>query len=312
MVAGCNSNDKPTAITTSDFNIKVTPDLSNRIINKNYIKPDEFIIQQFIDLLYPDIINDDKKINQYDVFTLDFISKMDIKGEIKPVTIDLKRFGKDQQKRNEYIGYKNDTSGFEKDKLLFVNTASEQAKEVNTNNDHGADIYEYLKDLNSIEIDTSSQEIVGTDGQVIHNITKNVIILLTDGYIETSTGNNNAKMSNSLSENKIQSFRKDYLKNGKGMTVREFFRKNGYGITPINNDFLKQTRILVLQLFDRGETAGGNKNGSLTDLEIIKLFWKDWFIESGLKPENIGLYSCYETYDELSTKTVLKSFLQIK
>ena len=312
----CGNHKEFTTIVRRHFNVKVVPDLSNRIVNKNYIQPDDLIVQQFADLIYPDIINNDSKINQYDVFTLDFINKKHINEyNVNPVIIDLKQFKNEQIKRNEYLGVFKDTSEFKKDRFLLVNTVKELSEKINKNNDHGADIYAYFKELNDIQIDTSTVDIVDTDSKdIIHNTNDNVIILLTDGYIETGVINDDQKMSSSLSADKIAKFRKDYISNGKpkGISLNDFFNQNGYGITPIKNSLLKNVRVLVLQLFDRGKTSAGNRNSEPTDIDIIKLFWNDWLIKSGVNQENIGLYTCYDTYDAVSTNDILKKFLKVK
>src|SRR5436309_1544201 len=159
ILFGCgrNKQEEFTTIVRRHFNVKIVPDLSNRIVNKNFIQPDDLIVQQFADLLYPDIINNDSKINQYDVFTLDFINKEHINEyNVNPVIIDLKQFKNEQIKRNKYLRVFEDTSEFKKDKFLLVNTVKELSEKINKNNDHGADIYAYFKELNDIQIDTST------------------------------------------------------------------------------------------------------------------------------------------------------------
>ena len=66
-----------------------------------------------------------------------------------------------------------------------------------------------------------------------------------------------------------------------------FFKKEGYGIVPIENNALKEFEILVLEVNDRSLDKSGNTTVKPTDFEVIKLFWEDWFLQSGIENYNI-------------------------
>ena len=305
-------DDAFSTIVRRHFNVIIVPDLSNRLYTTNPPKDDGYIVQQFIRMLYPDVINDDSKINQNDIFRLDFINKLHIKEyQSMSFVIDLKQFKKNQQRRNEYLGINEVTSSFKKDTALFVKNFKDLISSVDERNSHGADIYAYFANLDHALIDTSIEDIVDSENrEIIHNYYENMIILLTDGYIETANENN---PHYTLSQNKVNEFRRDYIQNAKGLTVEEFLAKNRqYSITRVKNDLLKFTKVLVMQLYDRGKTPGGNKHEQLSDIIIIKAIWKDWLIQSGMRSQDIALYSCDESYDEITTRTIFKTFLQLK
>ena len=312
-VGACNNQPIIENIIRKHFNVIVVPDLSNRISNNCFIKPDEFLVEQFIKLLYPDIINYKRSVNQYDVYRLDFINKQQIAAyQSHTVTIDLKHFNNEQVKRNEYLGIFESTSNFKKDTFQFVETIRDLHKKVLNSRPFGADVYDYLERLNSNQIYKDVDSITdNVHREKIINYYENIVIILTDGYIETGKIND-PKLS--LSEKRIDNFRTEYLSDTHNLTPDSFYKVNRakYAIKPINNKLLAHSKIVVLQLWDRGFTSGQNKHEKLSDLKIIKLFWNDWLLNSGVKQDNILLYSSDETIDEQSTKDVFKKVFGLK
>jgi len=306
-----NSLSKDTeVIKRRHFNIIIVPDLSNRLKAAGLIKDDAFIVQQFVSLIYPELITDDSKIYQEDVFRLDFINKLHMsKYRSETFSIDLARFKKEQDKRNKYLGIHEHSSAFQKDTAAFVSNLRNLIRGVKAERTYGSDIYGYLENLNDILIDTTTQDIYDAETkELLHNYHTNIIVLLTDGYIETSGTNDPHR---SLSQTKIESFRKAYMLHGNNMALDSFLEQNRgvYAINPVRNGLLPYCRILVLQLCDRGQGLGANKHESLPDLKIIELLWKDWLIHSGIKRDYIGLYNCAATSDAQSTKAIFRKFL---
>lgn len=309
-----NDNDNYIEVSQKHFNIIFAPDLSNRITNKNYIISDEVIASSFCSIFYPNLVNLDGETNQMDKICFDFINPTH--GTLYGLTaarVDLGKFGYNQLDRVNYLKVFDSISQFKMDIDTFVNQFHKYSLGINDETDHGSDIYTYIKNLNYLLIDTNSTKISDkSKGLVVNSKFENVIVLLTDGYIEVASGSNdNSPNSTSLSEKKINDFRKAYMNANKvtPITVENFFKTSEYRIKPINNPALKNVKVIVLQLYDRGHTEGGNLNPGPTDLEIMKLFWKEWLMESGIKEENIGLYSCYDLKDATSTINVFNQFL---
>jgi hypothetical protein len=161
-----------------------------------------------------------------------------------------------------------------------------------------------------------SKELGSINGELTVEYRKmNEIILLTDGYLEASEVNDSNKLSKDLSEAKIGAFREEFNKariESPNLNLEEYFKRNGWGITPLSNKLLKNdVKILVMQLFDRGATNGKNINFP-SDLEIIKLFWNDWMIKSGIKKENFKLLSTYEVTNSNQIEKIYQDFLRLR
>lgn len=297
------------------YNIIFAPDLSDRISHKNYLLSDEEIAKDFCALLYPEIINNDAPINQLDRVKFDFINSTH--GKLYNLTtssIDLSVFGNDQLARVNYLGVFDSTSKFKSDIDSFVKQFDKYTNSITESNDHGSDIYKYLKNLSYLQIDTTTKSITDDSRRmIIKSHYENILVILTDGYIETGKSNDNNKTSEALSEAKIANFRKDFLANkNTGITLSDYYKGSGYKINPISNPALFTTKIIVMQIYDRGHTDGGNKNLGPTDDEIIKLFWQDWLINSGVPVNNIKLYSTFELKDSSDVRNAFKSFLNLK
>ena len=73
----------------------------------------------------------------------------------------------------------------------------------------------------------------------------------------------------------------------------------------------KDVKILVMQLFDRGATSGKNINFP-SDLEIIKLFWSKWLVNSGIKPQNFRLLSTYDVTNSSQIDKIYQDFFNFK
>ena len=104
--------------------------------------------------------------------------------------------------------------------------------------------------------------------------------MTTDGYIEAGIYGKGVD----LSQKTIKQFRNAFIKSGEP-DIKTFFdkNKNKYKIAPVNNPYLKNLEILVLELYDRSKTLGGAATVQPTDMEIIKLFWSDWLKNSKVK-----------------------------
>lgn len=268
-----------------NYNVIFSPDLSNRLTEPAYKKPvtDNAIIDSILSSIFPHITNYSRKMNQMDRYTVDFINPAQIQlynVNTDLLKIDLARFKNDQMKRITYIGPGTTSSKFATDKKAFSNEFRKVTNQVVRGKVFGADIWTYLNNLDSYRIDTTVyiSKYLETS---FKNIKKNILILFTDGYLESNNKFGSNKVNKALSQSMINAFRNDYNKNGKGRSITQFMQDSKYGITPISNPILKYSEIIVLELFDRSNTVAGNSK-SPTDMEIIKAFWSDWFRKSGV------------------------------
>jgi hypothetical protein len=169
-------------------------------------------------------------------------------------------------------------------------------------NTTGGDVYNYLKEqINSITIKENEAPIT-INGITVENNYRNIIILLTDGYLEAGLyGKNNCKDKKCyyLDQAKISEFRDAYNKSGE-TNMKAFFKKSGFGIVPIENKYLNNVEVIVAELYDRSlNKVTGSQTVTPNDLEIIKLFWSDWFEQSGIKHYKLlGLSNSKEDFFE--------------
>jgi hypothetical protein len=277
-----SSIDKSVITPILHFNVIMAPDLSNRLTK--YKKPvtDNDIIDSVLELIYPRIVNYRRKMNQMDKYRLDVINQQHIVGyNINPnrFFIDLSRF-KNQGDRIQYLAPFNTKSQFRQDKLNFKNEFNKLTRLINANT-AGSDIWTYLNEgLDNFKIDTNTT--VSTFGKdAYRNEYKNLLLLFTDGYIESSNNFRVGKKSKILSQSMVDRFRDEYIRNGRGKDLKTYFEESGYGIIPLNNPILKYVDVLVLEMYDRSLGMGGATK-SPTDMEIMKVFWEDWLKKSGV------------------------------
>lgn len=277
---------------TKHFNMLIVPDLSNRIDITKHSKAvsDLDIINSILDNIAPVYLkSDNRRMNQKDHFQIILTNQQLInKHHVATVNflIDFSRFDK-QRDRIDYIMNRSEGSTLEKDvasmksevKALYAEAVKDCA---------GADIWSALKNLNTSQVipKGSLKTLKTDDGNIFKNEYRNVMILMTDGYIEAdmySENYNTQKVHQCLSKKRIDAFKSAYKRNGKGRTLKQFFTEEGYGITPIINPLLEELEILVMEIDDRSLNTMGNATEEISDRDVIDLFWTDWLKKSGVK-----------------------------
>ena len=302
---------------TEHFNMIIVPDLSNRIDTEEKSKPlsDLNIVEGILNDIDPIYLKSDRRMmNQQDRFQVGFtnqklISKHNINME--NLCIDFSRFDDNQRSRIDYITGKNTTTNLQQDinkfKTEFAQTYSKALEDMG-----GADIPSFLENLNTSQIKSkgSLKNKKTQDGKTLVQEYRNVIILITDGYIEAdkyASDYSSQKVYPNLSEKRIEAFRKDYNERNNGRTCEVFFSEEAYGINPVQNELLKEVEILVLEIDDRSLNESGNSTKEISDYKIIKLFWEDWLTKSGVKR--------FELFTKASSKSEVQDhvnkFLQI-
>ena len=295
-----------------NFNITFVPDLSNRLNQNLYPRPlnDVQILSSLLKNIYPNILKNDRDDYQTDKFSVDFINKKLINiyhANPSKMTIDFGQFGDNQAKR---IGYILSRPGFEHNNLgLDIKSMENEYKRVNTiasKQYYGADVWTYLNEgIDDHQIVLKADPPLKDDeGNVYVKKYRNILILLTDGYIEAGIYNKGFD----LSQKYINNFRNAFLKSGE-QDLKKFFNKNKqYRIKSVNNPNLKNLEILVLELYDRSTNKNGEAAIHPTDMEIIKLFWSDWLKQAGVK--HCEFFPTMKSPKE--AENVIMNFLNIK
>ena len=281
LIAGCRATtpeDKGTKdiYTTDHYNITIASDLSNRLNPKIYPKAvsDVEIVNTVVEDFYPKIVTHKRSMNQLDQLRVDFINKKQISQfgvNTKAMNLDLASF-KTQRERIEYL-----RNNYQTNKTAFLSEV-ERVHTSATARPSGSDIWTYLQagvDDFIVNKEVSTGKIGETS---FTNRYRNILIVTTDGYLETKFDISGYE----LSAKKIAEFRKSFLKSGESNIESFYINNKQFKIKSLTNPLLADLEILVLELYDRTETIDG-ASVHPTDLEIIKLIWADWFKSSKIK-----------------------------
>jgi hypothetical protein len=298
---------------TVHYNVVIAPDLSNRVDNRLYNKPvdDSVIVNALIDNIPVLLKNNGRETFQRDKFRVDFVNRKLINTynvDAKKMLIDFAIFGRDQQKRIDYVNG-NGMHSLAKDAKILKSVFS-RIENLARSQTYGADIWSYFNDQIDANVVDLKEDVMEYDNTKYTNKYKNVMVMLTDGYIEAGLDGEKACQGNRcyyLSSKRIQEFRAAFLKSGEP-NIEKFFIDNDYGLVPVNNKYLKDLEVLVLELYDRSLSKGGSATVIPKDKEIIELFWKDWLVKSGVK--RFELHFTASSQNEVHD--VLSRFLSVK
>jgi len=314
LLIGCSDNESDNKDNTvqinENLNIILTPDLSNRIESELYPKPvnDTVLINTIYRNYYPTIYKiNNRVIGQKDKISVTLTNPAIINRfglNLNNLTMDLT-----DMKPAERIDYltkdKND------DDLKLI---SSELHKIYSNAERattGGDIYNYFKEQISSINTAKDSEPITIDKTTVINHYRNIIILFTDGYIEAGLYGANNCVNNKcyfLDKKTINKFRSEFNHSGES-DMKVFFKKSGYGIIPIENEYLKNTEVIVAEMYDRSlNKITGSQTVSPNDFEIMKLFWSDWLESSGVK--HYRLMSVSNTKEEFLEN--IKQFIEEK
>lgn len=248
------------------YNIIIVPDLSSRIDSEVYplqAKQDIKVIESILNL-YEELVGQ-KYIGQKDRIILRPTDKSQIYdfGQYADhLNLDLSSLN--LAERRSYL------DSLPHHKETFMSTVQKMYTNVQNEGLKGADIWRFFnEDIDSSILRQSTE----TDS------VRNIIVLLTDGYIEAGKYGKSFCQKNSceyLSSKRIQAFRKTF--NDASQPWEQIFEKKDFGILPvINKDELKGVEVLALGFGDR------NPKTNPTDYVILKKFWDKWFRENGIR-----------------------------
>ncbi|WP_374164474.1 hypothetical protein [Arcticibacter sp. MXS-1] len=287
--------------TTEHYNVTIAPDLSNRLNSRLYPKAvsDSIIVNLILDNVYPRVLNHRRSMNQLDQFHLDFINKHQItayKINTDSTALDFGRFGSRQNERIAYIRkyYLKDKENLKSEfKRTYDKALSRH---------FGSDIWTYLQEGVDGTVVNRTNSVSRLGNKRFRNKYRNVLILITDGYIETGS----FARGYNLSGSQVNQFRIAFQRSGEENLLKYYQQHPTYKIKAVTNPLLKDLEILVLELYDRTEGLNGTR-AHPSDLEIIKLFWKDWLTRSGAK--RVELRPKFASKAE--AKKVIMSFLGV-
>jgi hypothetical protein len=316
FTASCGPDSLPVenmgSVTKTHYNILLASDLSNRINNELYPRAinDQTIINSFVDLINPTILRNKRKTQQKDKYRVIFTNQKVVQqhgSSLGNLQIDFEQFGNKQAERIQYINGKADQS-FNQDKKAFIETFGKIYQEA-TINPKGADIWSFFQSgISDIHVEKQLPDSKISDGTICKNIYKNVLILMTDGYLEAGIyGSDFCKDGRHcpfLNYARIQEFRAAFKQSGQA-DMKAFIKASDFGITPVNNPNLKELEVIVMEMYDRSLDKAGNATVHPSDYEILQIFWEDWLEESGVK--NYSFRPCLSTREEVDR--VLKDFI---
>jgi hypothetical protein len=258
------------------YNVVFAPDLSNRLNPSIYPKAvnDADIVEGVLKNIWP-VLRLRRSEGQLDHYSVDFINKGLIsmyKVNPESLNIDFQRFDR-QSDRINYIMSRGVSQTLPKDISAFMSEYRKiNSKAAKSNN--GADIWSYFQSGINERIVLPSL----SKGNVIHRF-RNIMIMLTDGYIEAGIYNKGFD----LSASKVADFRKAFLKSKEG-SMESFLSKNArFKIAAARNPFLKNLEVIVVEMYDRSLSKSGAATSHPTDMEIMKVIWTDWLRSSGVK-----------------------------
>lgn len=295
LFVGCNSKDESVddsnglvtkKVTSKQLNISILWDLSDRIepsINPSspeHYQRDIEIIRTFTEIFKKEMESKGsyKANGKLKVFFTPTPLDESINSIAQDLSIDLSSYkgeGANQQKK---VIYDSITQKFTKN----ANTIYQLTLKNNGNKKEwdGSDIWRFFKnDVKSQCIEEDS-------------IYRNILILITDGYIyhkdsREKVGNKTSFILPSIL--KPLRANKDW---------KDFFIKNNYGLIAKRND-LHNLEVLVLEI----NPSKDNKN----DEDIIKEYFANWFTEMGIKKYYISNSSLPEY-----SKKIISDFMKSK
>jgi hypothetical protein len=225
---------------------------------------------------------------QQDQLNVGFINKKIINElSLSPsiMRIDLAQFKNQQVDRINYIKGRSEKT-LTKDTANFMREFRKMTSLSRTQT-HGADIWSYFNDGIDDNTVITEKKIASYNGKIYKNSYRNILLLITDGYIEAGIYKrdgcpDNPKGCYYLSKLRISETRTQFKKSGV-IDLKKYFEQSGYRILPAQNENLKDLEVLVLELYDRSLAKDGTPTTYPTDMEILSLFWSQWLKDSHVK-----------------------------
>ncbi|MCJ7932588.1 MAG: hypothetical protein MUW56_02870 [Chryseobacterium sp.] len=299
----CKTDIPPTADIPKiyDYNVLIVPDLSNRINPDIHPKPlhDTILINNIADSIGSLLKINSRQMNQLDTYKLDFINRGILNKNVADshqLEINFRKFGNDLQKTSSYKRehLQQDIHSF-KTNVSKIYTYSLQ-------NLSGSDVWNYFNQTvnNSLINEPDTKVEIAKDEFIIKG-TRNIVVLLTDGYIESINDNSGYTLDQKL----IQKIRKSFLESGSSDLEKFITSKPEYLIKKTSAP-LPNTYVLILEMVDRSLDKNGASTVQPTDFEIMKIIWSQWLTASGAS--KVSIYPVFSQKTEASQ--TLKKFME--
>ncbi|WP_146616152.1 hypothetical protein [Chitinophaga dinghuensis] len=265
--------------------------MSNRVNPQRYQRPlnDVDILSIFTSNLYPTILRFKRTEYQQDKLTIDFINKGLINQygvNTDKLFIDFGRFS-NQNERISYIMGRDSVRGTLKNDIDEMRMEFSRVNNLAVGQNTGSDIWSYFNQgIDERRVLLPEKTVKYQRNSYVNNY-RNILILVTDGYIEAGIYNKGVD----LSQKSINQFRNAFLAS-REQDMQLFLEKHKqFQIKPVNNEYLSNLEILVMELYDRSLSSGGAATKHPTDMEIIKLLWTNWLQQSKVKRFELHPYA---------------------
>lgn len=310
IIGACSSDEEMSCEETSDsnhrewahFNIVLASDFTNRISTQQHIKSvhDTTIVRTLINAFRPQVLKMGGRIvQQRDVLRFRMMNSLK-SNDAELNHIDLRGFQGNQARLIEYLN-KDLTSDLEK-----LNQGIRRLYEYPPQFPSG-DVYSLFEDRLKESItclDTSYAQYGGVSRSDYH---RNILILLTDGYIEYGSPKTSGGRRRYLDASFIQHLRDRFKGQDATADLEEFLEREELGLVPFKSEVMKHYEVLVLEFDDRSvdkRTGSARKNPS--DFDINLAVWSKWLSESGVKKYRIER-ACSTPYE---AERAIISFLE--
>lgn len=292
VFVGCASDDSvKQQVMLKDYNIIIAPDLSNRINTQLYPKPihDTVLIRELIGHSSDLLSLNNRSSGQLDIYKIDFINRGILNTasfDPKKMTIDFGRFANHQLDRASYIRKELKT-----DVRIFSNEVN-RVYDYSLKNPSGADVWNYFNEtIKSSLVDVTPQRIEGSGKIIVDKKNTNVVLLLTDGYIESTNKGRGYRLGSEL----VAKIRKDFNASGQRDLTAFIHADSSYAIKKTDYN-LKDVNIFIAELVDRSLDPTGQAKEQPTDFQIIKVVWEKWLKDSGCT--NVKVIQAVNTKDQ--------------
>lgn len=287
-------------ITIKDYNLIIAPDLSNRISFDVHPKPlhDTVLINGIINEIHNILTLQNRRVGQKDVFTLDFINPGMLNNNwvaVDSCKIDFSGFP------DLYTSAEYKRNGLSKDQQAFKQQVGKLYEHA-ISNLSGADIWNYFNETvrNQVKV---VEPVIRREGEMaVSRQLRNVVVLFTDGYIETVNKNKGFRLTDTM----IDKIRKDFNASGSTNLDEYISTQSSYSIAQTTKP-LKDLDIIIFEMVDRSLTPNGVATKHPTDFEIMSIIWKNWLKGSGCK--HVELYKAVADKKLMTER--LKNFLKV-
>ncbi|WP_326984498.1 hypothetical protein VUJ46_08180 [Chryseobacterium sp. MYb264] len=304
LCTGCSkTNDRNGSVTTKvyDFNVLLVPDLSNRINPEIHPKPvlDTFLLNTAIDSIGDLLTVNNRRMNQLDVYKFDFINRGILNN---PQIADAKWL---QINFRQFKGKTKDASNFKRYEMKSAISAFKKniskVYQYSFENPAGSDVWNYFNQTITSSLINDPDVSLPNGKNTLIKSTKNVVVLFTDGYIEST----NSSAGYNFDQQSIKKIRQDFI-SSKSVDLQKFIQsKPEYLIKKTTNN-LKNVNILVLEMVDRSLDDNGSTTVQPTDFEIMKIIWTQWLKSSGAA--HVEIYPAFSK--RIDAYDAIKKFME--